>query len=311
MARWGPVWREVACHPLSLGPQDRTHACPCPSTQVGLGGGSRPRLCLPPPLCVPAPQGHGLNSIIILQCPSTVIATREPGVEGAALPHDGDEAEAGAVLGVCGRRGLPPPRPARLFPPPARGRRLLSALPEEVQHPAGSGRGSLLSPIPGPGRGLPTPGSSRPPPGRSPSPVQDQTAPFLWAQTPPGEAGRAGGGGALLLGGPGRPAVPAGLGPGPGRAAAPGAVHGGGAVRGGPLPTALPLPRQQKQRPRAPRHAIGRLAAPLAPPRPMGGPAAEAAPRPAAPAASPPFPSSACKREDEFLISSASARSVN
>lgn len=217
--------------PVEPWPAGQDTRLPTPKHTSG-SGGSHPQLCLPPPLCVPAARGHGLNSIVTLQCSSTVIATRKPGVEGAALPHDGDEAEVGVVLGGCGRRELPPPRPARLFPPPARGRRLLSAPPEEMQHPAGSGRGSLLSPIPGPGRGLPTPGSSRPPPDRSPSPARDQTAPFLRAQTPPGEAGQAGGGGALLLGGPGRPTIPAGLCPGPGRAAAPGAVHGGGAVRG-------------------------------------------------------------------------------
>lgn len=177
---------------------------------------ARPRLCLPPPLCVPAPRGHGLNSIVTWQCPSTAIATHQPGVEGAAVPHDGEGAQA--VLGGCGRRGLPLPGPARLSPPPARGRRLVSPLPGEVSHPGG--RASLLSPIPGPDRGFPTPDFARPPPGRGPSPVQGLAAPVLRAQTPPGAGVRAGGGGAVL---PGVPAVLGGLGQ---AAAAVGAGHG-------------------------------------------------------------------------------------
>lgn len=34
-APYDPAWREVVCHPLSSGQQDRTTACPCPGIQWG------------------------------------------------------------------------------------------------------------------------------------------------------------------------------------------------------------------------------------------------------------------------------------
>lgn len=209
--------------PRPAGGQDTR--LPTPKHTSGAGG-ARPRLCLPPPLCIPAPRGRGVNNIGALQRPSTAIATQQPGVEGAAVPHDGDG--AGAVLGGRGRRGLPLPRPARVSPPPARGRRLVSPLPGEVQHPGRGGLGEPAQPHPRP---RPRPPCAltfaRPPPGRSPSPVQGRAAPLLRGQTPSGEAVRAGGGGALFSGGPRRPAVPAGLG-----ATALGAGHGCGAGGG-------------------------------------------------------------------------------
>lgn len=82
-------------------------------------------------------------------------------------------------------------------------------------------KASLLSPIPGPDRGLPTPDSAPEPPSR----VEGLGTPLIRAQPPPGEGVRPGGGGALLPEVPGPPAVVTGLGR---AAAAQGAGHGGG-----------------------------------------------------------------------------------
>lgn len=108
---------------------------------------------------------------------------------------------------------------------------------------------------------------ARPPPGRSPSPVQGRAAPLLRGQTPSGEAVRAGDGGALLPGGPRRPAVTTGLGLG---ASALGAGHGCGAGGGGGVRWRRGGDRWQRRR-RCPSNrssARGLPATPLAgPPR--------------------------------------------
>lgn len=89
--------------------------------------GPDPGRASPPPLRIPAAGGRGLGSVVARQRRAAVV-TGQPGVEGTAVPHDDDGAEAVLEAGRC-RRLLPPHHHAHA---PARGRRLVSARAGDV-----------------------------------------------------------------------------------------------------------------------------------------------------------------------------------